>query len=372
MKGIDLVLLGGFQMRLGTGAFVALPKKSQALIAYLALSKGQAQPRDKMAALLWSQASEEQARHSLRQTLVSIRKAVGDDTPLILTEADDLWLNYQAVSVDVLELMSLAESSDEDSLQRAAELYKGEFLEGLSTREESFDEWQLSQRERLWDLAVEVLARLLHVQLRSHLNSEAIKTAHRLLALDPLQEAVHRSLMLLYHQSGRREAAVRQYHTCVSILRRDLGIQPEQETQQLFEKVIHAESVRAPEAEGSRILVVEDDQVTRTYLEGLLKNCGYTVVLAEDGEDALRRLGGDRFDLILTDINMPNLSGLNLLESMNSAGISTPVMLLTGVEDEETEVKGLKIGAADYVRKPIRRDAFLQRVRNVLRSPART
>ena len=65
----------------------------------------------------------------------------------------------------------------------------------------------------------------------------AVRTARRLLALDPLQEAVHRLLMRLHAQAGRREAAIRQYEVCVGMLRRELRLEPEPETRQLYEKI---------------------------------------------------------------------------------------------------------------------------------------
>jgi DNA-binding SARP family transcriptional activator len=374
MNRLQLSLLGGFSARLDDES-MTLPRKAQALLAYLAVVSGTSQPRDKLAALLWPETGEEQARHSLRQTLVSIKKAIGPDSEqFLVVEGDDLGLVDENVTTDVVVFERLLSEGSLASLADAGELYRGEFLEGLVIRGEPFEEWLLAQRERVWELAVEGLAKLLRLQMKGNNIEDAIKTSVRLLSLDPLQEGVHRTLMYLYLQSGRREAAVRQYHTCTQVLQRDLGMAPQPETTEIFQKIVLNE--RNPEGpkgellsktEGSTILVVEDDSVTRTFIEGLLRNAGYSVVASEDGADGLLKLGAGKFDLILSDINMPNLSGLKLLEIMTQKGIETPVIFITGLEDEASEVKGFEIGAADYLRKPIRKDALLVRVKNILR-----
>jgi serine/threonine protein kinase len=100
------------------------------------------------------------------------------------------------------------------------------------------------------------------------------------------------------------------------------------------------------------ILVVEDDESTLKLVEKVLRSCAYEVTPATDGIDALLKLGSARFDLIVSDINMPNLDGLTLLEMISKKGIRTPVIFLTGDESGEHETRGIRLGAADYLRKP--------------------
>jgi CheY-like chemotaxis protein len=116
----------------------------------------------------------------------------------------------------------------------------------------------------------------------------------------------------------------------------------------------------------TRILVVEDDPDTRTLLARLLENAGFEVLLAEDGVDALLKLGRNPVDLILSDINMPNLDGLKLLEIVNQHGSNAPVVFLTAESDPEVELQGLQMGAADFIRKPIQKEVLMHRVRKVL------
>lgn len=115
-----------------------------------------------------------------------------------------------------------------------------------------------------------------------------------------------------------------------------------------------------------RILIVEDDKVSRVLISRLLENSGYIVIAAEDGIDALLRMGEAQCDLILSDINMPNLNGFKLLEMNNQKGIETPVIFLTSRSSPEDEKRGFELGAADYIRKPIQKETLLLRVKNVI------
>ena len=119
---------------------------------------------------------------------------------------------------------------------------------------------------------------------------------------------------------------------------------------------------RAP----AKILIVEDDQDTRKLIAHFLEKDGYNVTASEDGIDALLYLGKKSFDLILSDVDMPNLDGFKLLEMVNQKGINTPVIFLTSRINHEDEERGLKLGAMDYLRKPIKKTLLLLRVKKML------
>jgi CheY-like chemotaxis protein len=114
------------------------------------------------------------------------------------------------------------------------------------------------------------------------------------------------------------------------------------------------------------ILVVEDEIVTQRLTRKILEDRGYEVIVAADGVDALMALGKMNFDLIVCDINMPNMDGFKLLEFLNQKDILIPVIFVTIREDVEDEIKGLALGAKDYIRKPINRDLLLLRIRKAL------
>ena len=122
------------------------------------------------------------------------------------------------------------------------------------------------------------------------------------------------------------------------------------------------------ENKAASILVVDDDKDIRLLIKRLLEERGYDVTLAEDGVDALLYLGRREFDLIISDILMPNLDGFKLLEMITQKGINGPVMFLTASSGEESEVIGFELGAADYLRKPIKKEVLLLRVARVLES----
>ena len=115
-----------------------------------------------------------------------------------------------------------------------------------------------------------------------------------------------------------------------------------------------------------QILVVEDDKVTRVLISRLLENSGYIVTTAEDGIDALLRMGEVQYDLILSDVSMPNLDGFKLLEMKNQKGIETPVIFLTARGRAEDEKRGFELGAVDYIKKPIQKETLLLRVKNLI------
>jgi general secretion pathway protein E len=116
----------------------------------------------------------------------------------------------------------------------------------------------------------------------------------------------------------------------------------------------------------SSILVVEDEETTLVLLDQILSKAGYKVIQAKDGGEALLKLGGGSVDLILSDIHMPNLDGLKLLEILHQNDIDTPVVLLTGEPSPDVEARGREMGAVDYLRKPIQRDVLLESIEKVL------
>jgi type II secretory ATPase GspE/PulE/Tfp pilus assembly ATPase PilB-like protein len=114
------------------------------------------------------------------------------------------------------------------------------------------------------------------------------------------------------------------------------------------------------------ILVVEDEEGTRFLLDQLLSKAGYRVIRASDGGEALLKLGAEAIDLILSDIYMPNLDGLKLLEILNQHEMDIPVVLLTGEPSPGVEARGREMGVAAYLRKPVQRDVLLESIEEIL------
>lgn len=116
----------------------------------------------------------------------------------------------------------------------------------------------------------------------------------------------------------------------------------------------------------AHVLVADDDEDTRTLVGHVLDSQGYDVEYATNGADALDRARTGEFDLVISDLIMPELDGLELLGALGKAGLKVPFLLLTGSDDGEKEAQALGMGASDYVRKPVRKDVLLMRVRRAV------
>lgn len=246
MPELTLTLLGGFRAQ-HAGRTLTLSKKAQGLVAHLALTPGHAQTRAYLAGLLWGDRGEEQARNSLRQTLFEIRRALGASGEACLSvDHERVALEGRRVAVDALELERLADANTLEGLEAAAARYGGELLAGLAVKDPAFELWLDGQRERLRELGLRVLNALLIRQGAAGQTERAIETALRVLALDPLQEVAHRALMRLHAAQGRSAAALRRYQICVEALWRELRVEPEQETKQLYREILAQRSTQSP------------------------------------------------------------------------------------------------------------------------------
>lgn len=120
------------------------------------------------------------------------------------------------------------------------------------------------------------------------------------------------------------------------------------------------------------ILIVEDEIKTAAYLQKGLSQSGYVVDVAHDGEDGLYLALSREYDLIVLDVMLPNRSGLSVLAEIRHKGKQIPVLFLSARDAAQHRVKGLELGADDYLVKPFSFSELLIRIRNILqRSPAR-
>jgi DNA-binding response OmpR family regulator len=119
-------------------------------------------------------------------------------------------------------------------------------------------------------------------------------------------------------------------------------------------------------ADSSTILLVDDEDAVRRVLTFPLERDGYKVVQAADGEEALERFGDQAVDLVVLDIMLPRLDGLEVCKQLRARS-SVPIIMLTARDDELDKVLGLELGADDYITKPFSLREFRSRVRALLR-----
>ncbi len=118
-----------------------------------------------------------------------------------------------------------------------------------------------------------------------------------------------------------------------------------------------------------KILVVEDDRVVGQYIRRGLEEAQYHADLVEDGLEALRIISGGLYDLVVLDLRLPGMTGLQVLRTLRDRGITTPILVLTAQDAVGHKVEALRAGADDYVTKPFAFEEVLARVEALSRRP---
>ena len=219
----------------------------QSLIAYLILHRNAPQPRERLAFLLWPASSESQARTNLRQLLHHLKRALpAEGDWLETTHFAVRWRQDATCSIDVVDFQAaIADAASArtendrareiQSLTTAAQVYEDDLLPGL------YDDWLTPLREEYRRRISEALQRLAMLFEEQKEYAEAIPYAERLVALDPLSESHHQLLIRLHAANHDRSSALRAYHQCMRILRRELGVEPGPATLELFERILKAD-----------------------------------------------------------------------------------------------------------------------------------
>ena len=116
-----------------------------------------------------------------------------------------------------------------------------------------------------------------------------------------------------------------------------------------------------------KILIVEDEPKTGEYLRQGLSEAGFVIELVQNGNDGLHRALQNEYDLVILDVMLPGLNGWEVLQSIRKHGLEMPVLFLTARDQVDDRVKGLEMGADDYLVKPFSFAELLARVRTILR-----
>jgi TolB-like protein len=233
-------LFGGFELTSrARGDKVVVPgKRERVLLAYLALSPECRTSRRKLCSLLWGDANSKTTLDNLRVCVWSLRKALGDEKHrVVASDNEDIMLDAAAFDVDAWAYRQLSAQSAPAELQAAANLYGGEFLDGLDIDSDDFETWRRTEATRYRDQATDVFARLLAQFANAGETERAIEAGTKLLRLEPLHEPAVRQLIRLYDQTDRRGAAIQLYRSFADNLRKELNAQPRAETRATFAEI---------------------------------------------------------------------------------------------------------------------------------------
>lgn len=253
---LEINLLGPLVVMVDAMPITVDTRKAVALLAYLAITdKGQS--RDHLVDLFWPESDPDRARATLRRTLSALRSGLSDrwvqaDRSTVWLEADD------GVSVDVERIRAaLGDTHDHgpdqvcprciESLTGAASQVRGPFMEGFFLRGcPDFDDWMVGEAEHQRRAVSSLFERLSTALSGQGRYPEAIEAVRRWLEVDPLLEQAHRMLMLFHAWSGDRSGAVDAYRSWVALLDQELGVDPLDETTELYEAILEEDLPRAP------------------------------------------------------------------------------------------------------------------------------
>ena len=252
--GLRIHSLGAFKVVLH-GETIPMSRfhrfKAVTLLKFLAAHQGRPVPRETLIELLWPDADPERANGNLRVVLHALRHAlepdlrkgepssfvVGEGELIYLRSSDKVWIDTQEF-VRLVRAGSRLVSQDRTDLalreyRRAASLYQGEYLE-----DEPYSDWCLFERERLNEVYIYLMKQIASLLTETCDPTGAIESHRNALCVDRGREEIHRELMTLLWQEGRRDEALRQYDTCRRILTEDLGVEPTQETTDLYNSIL--------------------------------------------------------------------------------------------------------------------------------------
>jgi len=240
---LEILTLGGLRILVdGSPVRGLASRKAEALLVFLACQGG-SPSREYLATLLWDDRTSSASLANLSVLLSSLRK---DLAPYLRIERETIsldpgspWTCDAGEFEREVALPGGAESvlpqAAADRIEQALALYRGPFLEGFFVREaRGFEEWGAVQRERLRMHAVEGLRALSAHGLHRRQYRRGLQHVQRLLSLDPLSEAGHRTAMLLYARQGEMAHGLAQYQACRDLLQAELGVDPSFETTDLY------------------------------------------------------------------------------------------------------------------------------------------
>ena len=246
MSGLNIQLLGGFNLTHNEQEVKPLrTERLILLLSYLLLNKEKPLPRKQLAFTFWADTTEEQARTNLRNLFHHLRKAFPEIDSFLEIEGQTIqWKANADIELDVTQFKSAlakAKTAKDDSarmahLKEAVNAYRGELLPGY------YEDWVLTQREEIHQAYLSALSQLAKLLEDSRQYEEAIEITNRLIRSEPLNESAYQLAMRLHALNDDRAGALQAYHACVTVMRRELDMEPSEDIKTLYEQL-----VRSPE-----------------------------------------------------------------------------------------------------------------------------
>lgn len=239
---LNIECFGQFRLQMADEPLCGFEKPhQQLLLAYLVLNAGQLVSRQQLAFTFWPDSAEKQARTNLRKALHYLRHTLPNaDSYVDINRHHILWQRSRSYTLDVEAFQTAVASAESaapleqqsHALKHAIDLYHGDLLPG------HYEDWILARREALQQTFLDCLDRLIDLLEAQRDYAAAVRYTRRLLRADSLHEAAYRRLMRLYALTDDHAAALRVYHTCAGVLRRELDVPPSAATRTLYQQLL--------------------------------------------------------------------------------------------------------------------------------------
>lgn len=302
-EGVPAVRIKLFgQLNICGGASVEnlIPGKAKELLCYLLLHRERSLGREFLANILWADCSTENSKQYLRKALWQLQRAfpkLGVPVEsILLADLQSVTVNPNAgIWVDVAEFECLcsshgnpsrpADGSCQEALEAAVDLYQGELLEGW------YQDWCLRDRERLQNMYLMLLDKVVALSEANHEYEKGVDYATRILKWDRACESAHQHLMRLRYQAGDRAGALRQYEKCAAALKEELGVQPSEQTRQLYLQICGDQTpLRTVDTKNDRLPPQNQPSSLQGALNQLLEIKAALGILQNTVDESLLRL----------------------------------------------------------------------------------
>lgn len=228
---VDIKLLGEIKVKLDQEKIEFPYKKVEALFYYLLVEKNIS--REKIASLLWGNMTDSKAKKNLRNALYQLKKSIKDDI-FKKSGSSTLRLNKKEYNFQI----DLEKFKESENLQQSLKAYQGDFLDGfLLKRSSAFNDWIIENRNYYQQLYIEKLKKQIEYLENEEKEDKAIDYLHELIKVDEFNELAYRKLMKLYHKKGQSAKALQIYKNLDEILEKELGINPDQKTLNILQKI---------------------------------------------------------------------------------------------------------------------------------------